>query len=157
MEPVVVQEYESMIERQVSHQFPHQISCHIQFIYVVSYAKEIYASILLMSEISQKWLAQICVHDTLSGQFWDASFYCHNYFYGSSVPSHPIPGLTVECFCASALWSFLGGLNTSLHLRIWPVVNAVTRKSSYIKVLNKLNRGIKHLKTVCLLCSYPFL
>lgn len=42
------------------------ISCHIQFVYVVSYTNEIHASILRMSGISQKWLAQICSHDSLS-------------------------------------------------------------------------------------------
>jgi len=64
-----VQEYESIAELQMSHRFPRQISCHIQLVYVVSYTNEIHASILLMSGISQKWLAQICVHNSLSVQF----------------------------------------------------------------------------------------
>lgn len=42
------------------------VSCHIQFVYVVSYTNEIHAAILQMSGISQKWLAQICLHDSLS-------------------------------------------------------------------------------------------
>lgn len=81
-------------------------------------------------------------------------FYCHN-FCSSSVQSHPRPyGRVVLCISCLKI---PGLTKYSLHLGICPVVNAVTKKSFYMRVLIKLNRGNKCLKAVCLLCSHSFL